>query len=898
MNPGQPPHRTRNRWRFAGGLALVLAAVVGTVATTQADLKAQALAAHTELARAEVRHLEDFVTLHLKTTDVVLQSLAQAEPTGPSTERLVQTVRDMPLLRSLSWLDDAGRVVRSSAPANVGVHVALDAFAPHTDTPLDTLRVGQPWSGRDFSNGTPWLPTRPAAQAPGADSGPGFVALLREVRGPQGAVHRILLALNTDHVVNGYLGRVDADAWAAELLRYDGVLLLSTLPDRPVGTPPEALGRGVMAQLAQREVGHYSETLAGVGEVLTAYRASSAYPLVTVVRHRRDQMLQPWAQASRTGWTLTLGVLALAVGLATVYYLRLERAAQARWAARQHMRLASSVFTHAQEAITITDLSGNIVSVNDAFCRITGYTPAEVLGQNPRILSSGRQSPEFYAQMWRALQAEGHWQGEIWNRRKSGEVYAELISIFVVPGDNGQPQNYVATFQDITQQKNHQSQLEHIAHFDALTNLPNRVLLADRLQQALSHAQRRGTLMAVVFLDLDRFKDVNDAHGHATGDQLLVALAQRLRDSLRDGDTLARVGGDEFVAVLADIPDVCECERVLERLLAAASQPVGLADRLLQVSASLGAALYPQDGTEADTLLRHADQAMYQAKQAGKNRYQLFDVAQDISTRQRVESRARVAQALLQNEFVLHFQPKVNLRLGQVGGAEVLVRWQDPQRGLLAPGLFLPDIEGHALSAQLGDWVLGAALAQLADWQRAGIHLPLSVNISAHHLQQPHFVGRLAELLREHPHVNPADLELEVLETSALEDIPRVSAIMRGCQALGVSFALDDFGTGYSSLTYLKRLPASVLKIDQSFVRDMLDSPDDLAIVQGVIGLAKAFGRGVIAEGVETRAHADALQRLGCELAQGYGVARPMPAPQLPAWVQAWHTHPRWSSAV
>ena len=289
---------------------------------------------------------------------------------------------------------------------------------------------------------------------------------------------------------------------------------------------------------------------------------------------------------------------------------------------------------------------------------------------------------------------------------------------------------------------------------------------------------------------------------------------------------------------------------------------------------------------------------MYQAKQTGKNRYQLFDVVQDITTRKRMDSRTRLAQALMQGEFVLHYQPKVNLRLGRVVGAEALVRWQDPQRGLLAPGLFLPDIEGHALSAQLGDWVLCTALAQLDDWQQAGIHVPLSVNIAAHHLQQPHFVARLAELLRQHPRVLPADLELEVLETSALEDIPRVSAIMRECQSLGVSFALDDFGTGYSSLTYLKRLPASVLKIDQSFIRDMLASPDDLAIVQGVIGLAKAFGRGVIAEGVETRAHGDLLQRLGCDLAQGYGVARPMPAHSLPGWVAAWQAQPRWASSV
>ena len=889
MTQPYPPYRVRNRWRFVTGVVAVVAAVLAAVVMTQAQLKSRALAQHVQQARADARGLEDFLTQHLKTTDVLVQNLAQ---TTTGTSGLRQAVRDLPLLRSLSMVDANGRVTLSSAPANVGVQVDLGAFVPLTETPLDTLRVGQSWGGRDFSNGAP---LGAGVAPPGAVGGLTFVSLLREVKTSDGKVQRMLVALNTDHVISGYLGRVDPDVLAIDLLRYDGALLLSTQPVMPNTAQAASLARSVGARLARHEVGEYTETMSSLGEVLTAYRASSTYPLVTVVRHSQEHLLRPWSHANRTVWVLSLSVLTVAVALATVYYRRLERAAQARWAARQHLRLASSVFTHAQEAITITDLSGNIVSVNDAFSRITGYGAAEVLGKNPRILNSGRQSPAFYAHMWRTLQTQGHWEGEIWNRRKSGEVYAELISIFAVPGDDGAPQNYVATFQDITQQKSHQDQLEHVAHFDVLTGLPNRVLLADRLQQALSHAQRRGTLMAVVFLDLDHFKEVNDTHGHTVGDQLLVALAQRLRDSLRDGDTLARVGGDEFVAVLADIPDVCECERVLERLLSAASQPVSLGvDCLLQVSGSLGAALYPQDGSEADTLLRHADQAMYQAKQAGKRRYQLFDVAQDISTRQRMESRTRVAQALAQREFVLHFQPKVNLRSGRVVGAEVLVRWQDPHRGLLAPGLFLPDIEGHLLSAQLGDWVLGAALAQLADWQRVGFRLPLSVNISAGHLQQPHFVNRLAEHLRVHPQLAPTDLELEVLETSALQDLPRVSALMRECQAMGVSFALDDFGTGYSSLTYLKRLPASVLKIDQSFVRDMLGSQDDLAIVQGVIGLAKAFGREVIAEGVETRAHADALQRLGCELAQGYGVARPMSAQQLPAWVNMWHTRPHW----
>ena len=886
----------RNRWRFAASVVLVMGAVVGVVAYTQARLKSEVLDNHVELARADARNLEDFLTQGLKSTDLLLQGLSESATLTPQQlpQRMVEALRSVPLLRSISFMDSQHRLQLSTNPANVGVALTPFDFMPHSDVPVELLRVGLPWSGRDFSDGRA-LDAATAVQDPGnalQDSGPAFIPLLREFQS-DGKVQRLVAALNVGHLLNAYTARLGDDMQSIELLRYDGVLLLSTDPRRVPGVVLNS--SEVMQRLQQREVGEFQESKDDGKPVLVAYRASSTHPLVTVVRYDRHKLLEPWSQGNQTLWAMVLSLLLVATVLATGYYVRLERAARARWAARGHMRLASSVFTHAQEAISITDLAGNIVSVNGAFTRITGYSADEVIGKNPRILSSGRQTPAFYADMWRSLKDRGHWEGEIWNRRKSGEVFAEMLNISVVPDEQGDPQNYVAIFSDISQQKDHQAQLERIAHFDALTNLPNRVLLADRLQQALAQAQRRDTMMAVVFLDLDGFKTVNDAHGHAVGDQLLVSVAQRLRTSLREGDTLARIGGDEFVAVLADISDISECEFVLERLLESAARPLQLDSHSLQVSASLGAALYPQDGTEPDTLLRHADQAMYQAKQAGKNRYQLFDVEQDISTRKRVEVRARVGQALMQREFVLHYQPKVDLRRGAVVGAEVLVRWQDPQRGLLAPGLFLPDIEGHALSAQLGDWVLGAALEQLSNWTAAGLGVPLSVNISAHHLQQPHFVGRLEELLREHPRVNPTDLELEVLETSALQDVTRVSRIMRACEGLGVSFALDDFGTGYSSLTYLKRLPASVLKIDQSFVRDMLDNTDDLAIVQGVIGLSKAFNRVVIAEGVETRAHGDLLVRLGCDLVQGYGIGRPMSAEAFPAWVQAWNAQPGWT---
>ena len=463
--------------------------------------------------------------------------------------------------------------------------------------------------------------------------------------------------------------------------------------------------------------------------------------------------------------------------------------------------------------------------------------------------------------------------------------------------DDGRPLRIVGTNADITLLKEHQQQLEHIAHYDALTNLPNRVLLGFRLQQAMAQCQRRNQSLAVAYLDLDGFKAVNDRHGHDVGDQLLVLIAQRMKVVLRECDTLARIGGDEFIAVLADLDQPQDCEAVLERLLQAAAAPATVGEALLQVSASIGVTLYPRDGVDAEQLMRHADQAMYQAKQAGRNRYHLFDVEQAVAVQAQRESIEHICGALERREFVLYYQPKVNMRSGAVIGVEALIRWQHPERGLLPPAAFLPVIEDQTISVEVGNWVIDAALTQMDEWLAAGLDLPISVNIAAYHLQQDNFVARLGELLAAHPGVNPAHLELEILETSALDDVAQVSEVMHACRAYGVTFALDDFGTGYSSLTYLKRLPAELLKIDQSFVRGMLDDPDDLAIVVGVVGLANAFRRKVIAEGVETVAIGEVLVRLGCELAQGYGIARPMPAAALPDWAGTWRPDASWTAS-
>ena len=604
------------------------------------------------------------------------------------------------------------------------------------------------------------------------------------------------------------------------------------------------------------------------------------------IRHRRGDGTLIDVEVSATGIVID----------GQSYLYAASRDISARKQAQARMRLAASVFTHSREAIAIMDASETIIEVNDSFTRISGFARADVLGQPARTVGPAIYSSAHYEAMRAELGASGHWSGEIWTHTKAGVEYVALLSLNAVSDAQGATQNYVASFTDITASKKHQEQLEHIAHYDMLTGLSNRVLLRDNLQHAMAQARRRGTMLAVAYLDLDGFKAVNDRYGHSVGDELLVFVAQRMKAVLRDGDTLARFGGDEFVAVLVDLEAQLSGEAVLMRLLSAASDPVQVGSVTLQVSASIGVSFYPQDDSDADLLIRHADHAMYAAKHAGKNRFVHFDIAHDARVHARHENLAQVAAGFAQREFVLHFQPKVNLRSGAVLGTEALIRWQHPMHGLLAPRAFLPAMEGEPLSIAVGEWVIASALAQMAAWQAQGLDLPTSVNIGAYQLQQPDFVDRLRSLLAAQPEVPAHKLQLEVLETSALNDMDAVGGAMRTCQALGVSFALDDFGTGYSSLTYLKHLPAEVLKIDQSFVRDMLEDGSDRTIVQGVVGLARAFARQVIAEGVETQAHAQALLDLGCEQAQGFGIARPMVAQALPQWVDQWQGGRRWNN--
>ena len=566
-----------------------------------------------------------------------------------------------------------------------------------------------------------------------------------------------------------------------------------------------------------------------------------------------------------------------------------------RQQAETQLRLAASVFEHSLEGIAITDAQNRLVDVNPSFSRITGYSKAELIGCDPKLLASGQHDAVFYQRMWAAINDDGFWQGEIWNRRKDGEIFPEQLSVSVVHDPAGRVLNHIGVFSDISQFKAHEAELSRIAHYDHLTGLPNRRLLTDRLEHAIAHLRRKSKALAVCYLDLDGFKPVNDRYGHAIGDRLLVEVSEALRRVVRNEDTVARLGGDEFVVLLTEFERPDDCFALLTRILNVISGPLSVGNQVHSLSASIGVTLCPPDIADPDALLRHADQAMYQAKANGKNTYHLYDAQQDHLLQARRQKLERISQAVAEDELILHFQPQVDMVSRAVIGVEALVRWQHPEQGLLLPGAFLPDIEGTELEVKLDEWVIESVLGQLESWTRDGRHLPISVNIGARHLLRPDFAANLEARLKAHPSVAGEDLELEILETATLSDFEQAQRVLARCREFGVRFALDDFGTGYSSLAYFRALPVDVLKIDQSFVRDMLHDLGDKEIVESVVQLSHAFNRPVIAEGVETLSHAAMLTWLGCRFGQGYGIARPMPASQLPNWIERWSLERLWS---
>ncbi len=552
---------------------------------------------------------------------------------------------------------------------------------------------------------------------------------------------------------------------------------------------------------------------------------------------------------------------------------------------------SASAFRYANEAIIITNADNQVIEVNPAFSELTGLALEDVRGKTPEAFSILPLDDQRSVSLMREeLQLRDRSKSQVSYRSHDGQFYPGMLSINRVRDTQGRVDHHVMVLADLSAIPAHARHLNREVYFDALTGLPNLQLLTQLIQESIQHAENQQQTLAVCSLDIDHFQAINERLGLTVGDALLSAFAQRLSHQLFGDDVLARIGGDEFVLLLHHgVDDV-----FFEKLLGSIRQPLMVEGQVVYLTASLGITRYPHDHVQGDVLLRHANQAMYRAKQRGRDTHHFFDPHHDRLLQARHEQRQRFMDALDHGELRLHYQPQVDMRSGQVVGVEALIRWQHPERGLLSPGQFLPAIDATPLEIDLGEWVIEQALRQLASWQTANIVLPINVNISPAHLLTSQFSQRLAALLARYPTVSPALLKLEVLESAAMHDVTAALQTMARCQALGVSFAIDDFGTGYSSLTHLRQLPVSLIKIDQSFVRDMLVDRDDMAIVESVIYMANRFQRPMLAEGVETLEHARALMVLGCELAQGYGIARPMPPEALPGWLEQWPLRDDW----
>ncbi|HEX5804163.1 MAG TPA: EAL domain-containing protein [Azospira sp.] len=565
------------------------------------------------------------------------------------------------------------------------------------------------------------------------------------------------------------------------------------------------------------------------------------------------------------------------------HYLSVQEDISERKENEETIRLWATVFENSGEAVMITDPQNRIISVNQAFTHITGYAPGEVIGENPSKLGSGRHDATFFAEMWRRLSGSGHWQGEIWDRRKSGEIYPKWLGISAVRDTHDRLTHYVAVFSDISERKAAQERIEYLARHDPLTGLPNRATLADRLEQALAHAARTQTRIAMLFLDLDRFKTINDSLGHPVGDALLQELTRRLKGAVRETDTVSRLGGDEFVILAGELNDPEMAGSIAGKILAAVHQPFVIDGHRLLTSISIGIALYPDDGDDFGTLLKKADIAMYHAKDAGRNTYHFFTAQMNAHAHERLLIQNHLQQAIEKSELVLHFQPQVALDTGRIIGAEALVRWRSPDLGLVQPDRFIPMAEESGAIVAIGDWVLHEACRQARAWHDEGLDpFPVSVNISALQLRHGDFVDRVMRTLEETGH-DPAMLELEFTESILIHDIERVLGQVRRLKARGITIAIDDFGTGYSSLSYLKRLDVDRLKIDRSFIRDIGSDPDDAAIVRAVTQMARSLRLKILAEGAETVEQTRFLLAEGCREVQGFLYSRPLAADEFAA---------------
>ncbi len=993
------PRAQQLRHIFAVALLLFVCGVLAVTSYTLWRLRTDAINNGLEISAMHTRGFEDFLTHNLHVTELisanVLNQSDKLQDLREINASFVTTLQHTPFLRSMSLLDETGRIYASSNSANIGIQVATQEYLPIGNEDALILRIGRPWAGRDFSGGRPSTSAMPVE----ADA-QSFIPITRPVMMGKRAM-TVLFAINPDYFINHVSQKLSADEGIVGILRYDGTLLMSTDPSARAGSQHE----DVVSQLhlADTESGSFEKDFGHPQQELTSFRSSRLYPFVVITHLHRDYALQNWWAEAKTLLATILPTLAAIIVISIAFYRRQVQIASQRAEAEHALRreseknlallrnasdgihildpdgnvieasdsfcamlgysrdemigmnvtdwdaslskdelqraishqlsinersqfetrhrrkdgttfdveisgyplvldgkpalfnssrditerkqaldalnIAATAF-ESQEGILVTDVNSNILRVNSAFTEITGYSAAEVIGKNPHILSSGRHESNFYAAMWNSLNTNGMWKGEIWNRRKNGEIYPEYLTITAVKSHTGIVTNYVASLADITQRKAAEQEIKNLAFFDPLTKLPNRRLLMDRLQQALSSTTRSGKTGAILFIDLDNFKNLNDTLGHDIGDQLLQGVAQRLEACVREGDTVARLGGDEFVVMLEDLSEnpleaAQQTESVGEKILSAMNAPYHLGKFEQHSTSSIGATLFSRNDASLDDLLKQADIAMYQAKKEGRNTLRFFDpkMQESISARTNLESELR--KALANNQFCLFFQPQVD-DAHRIVGAEALIRWQHPERGLVSPLEFIPVAEETGLILPIGQWVLEAACAQLKIWEQSlqSKDIVLSVNVSAKQLQQSDFVTQVEDTINRHA-IAPSLLKLELTESMLQDSIEDTISTMVTLKQLGVRFSLDDFGTGFSSLQYIKRLPLDQLKIDRSFVSDIVTDVGDKAIVTTIVAMARSLGIAVIAEGVETEAQSQLLRSLGCKQFQGYLFGKP-----------------------
>ncbi len=692
------------------------------------------------------------------------------------------------------------------------------------------------------------------------------------------------------------LSSLDVGASGIVVLRDQALGLVARVPAVMDGKPVEVGHNKVSPELrdlvangAAQSTYHTRNTADGI-ERTVSFRRMLAAPYIVIVGLGSNDYLAGWRTEARTmlAFCLVFAAFTSLAGVLLQWALNGRRATQAR------LGLLANVFQHNGEAIVIIGDGNRIIDVNDRFTSVTGYSPQDAHGRDAREFIAATDLPALVKAVAHAVDHESHWQGEIWLKHKTGHALPTLLTMAAMRNSRGHITHRIVSFSETTVLKQAEAEILHMAHHDALTKLPNRASLQERLNQAIALARREKRQFALLFIDLDHFKIVNDTLGHPVGDELLVLVAQRLTALVRESDVVARIGGDEFVVVLSSESGAISGHAAT--VAAKISEELGRAfqvqGRALHATPSIGIGIFPEDGQDVESLMKNADAAMYHAKSAGRNNFQFFTAEMNAAASERLALESGLRRAIEREEFLLHYQPQIDMRSGEVVCFEALVRWRHPERGLVSPMTFIPLAEDTGLIVPIGDWVLAQALRQLATWRRLGLsELKVAVNLSANQLHVPNFLARVTELLAQSD-LPPSALQLEITESVAMQQPERTVALLCELRALGVSLAIDDFGTGYSSLSYLKQMPLNCLKLDRSFVGDLEHDANDAAICTATISMAHSLGLKVVAEGVETAGQLEFLRALGCDSVQGFFFSPPVPAAECKAYVDAMHAVP------